>query len=167
MTRSGNFTPGRCNSPAAILLLAGVLLVAGCAPWRPVESRTLPAAPPALRAKIVTLTRALVGLRYRYGGGDIDGFDCSGLVHYVFHSFGLEIPRTARAQGKMKGRIPARMARPGDILAFRLKSGWHSAVLIDKNRFVHAPGRGKGIRAEEMTRYWKRRLKAVINVIDR
>jgi len=162
MMRSGNFTPGRCRIRVSVLLLAGFVLVAGCRITPP-----RPEPPPGLRAKIVTLTRALVGLRYRYGGGDIDGFDCSGLVHYVFHSFGLELPRTARAQGKMKGRVSAREARPGDILVFRFRSGWHSAVLIDKNRFVHAPGRGRKIGAEVLSRYWKRRLKAVINVIDR
>lgn len=150
--------------PAACLLL---LVIAGCAPWRPPESKTVPSAPAGLRSKVVTLARNLAGLPYHYGGGDIDGFDCSGLVHYVFHCFGIDVPRTARAQGRMNRRVANRLARPGDILAFRLQSGWHTAIMVAKGRFVHAPGRGKRIRFEELNSWWRRRLKAVIDVIDR
>jgi len=164
MTRSGSFTPGRCKR-SGLLVLALILaaLAAGCESPRP---STAP--PPAgLRNKIVTLARYLEGLPYHYGGTDIDGFDCSGLVHYVFHCFGLEIPRTAQAQARMRGRVRWKQARPGDVLAFRVKSGWHTAILVKKNRFIHAPGRNRRIETVRMNDWWKHRLKAVVNVIDR
>ncbi|MDY0296104.1 MAG: C40 family peptidase [Acidobacteriota bacterium] len=164
MTRSGNFTPGRCKRPglfALALILA--VLVAGCASSRP---STLPPVA-GLREKVVDLARHLAGLPYRYGGTDIDGFDCSGLVHYVFHCFGLDLPRTARAQARMRGKIKWKHARPGDVLAFRMKSGWHTAILVKKNLFVHAPDRGRRIELAELNAWWKRRLKAVVDVIDR
>ena len=164
MTRSGNFTPGRCKRlrlAAAALILAAVF--AGCESPRP--STTPP--PAGLRNKIVTLARYLEGLPYHYGGTDIDGFDCSGLVHYVYHCFGLEVRRTARAQARMRGKVKWRHARPGDMLAFRVKSGWHTAILVEKNLFIHAPGRGRRIETARLNDWWKRRLKAVVNVIDR
>jgi len=55
-----------------------------------------------LRSKIVKLAESLKGIRYRYGGSEIYGFDCSGFVKYVYGSFGIDIPRTAKKQGKIK-----------------------------------------------------------------
>ncbi len=120
-----------------------------------------------LRKKITGLTRSLIGTPYRYGGDDIDGFDCSGLVRYVYSSYGIELPRTAKKQGKLKPRIKLRFARPGDILVFKIKRGrWHSGIYTKKKYFVHAPKRKEKVREEYMTAYWRKRLRAVINIID-
>jgi len=167
MTGSGNFTPGRFKLCVALPVLACLALAAGCGPGRPAVTPASSPAPAGLRQKIVTLARHLVGLPYHYGGTDIDGFDCSGLVHYVFHCFGLELPRTARNQARLAGRVKLRRARPGDLLAFRLSSGWHTAILVAKNRFVHAPGKGRRLELVKLNDWWSRRLKAVIDVIDR
>ena len=118
------------------------------------------------RTKVVRLGAALIGLPYQYGGSDITGFDCSGFVHYVFHCHGVEVPRTAKKQGRAGRRVDLRKARAGDILVFKLKGGWHSGVLIDAKSFVHAPQTGTLVRRENLSRYWLARLRAVINVLD-
>jgi len=120
-----------------------------------------------LRGKIVTLTKSLSGLPYRYGGDDIDGFDCSGLVNYVYGCFGIEVPRTAKKQGKLKNKIRLKRAKPGDLLVFKLKRRrWHSGILIDKKYFIHAPNRQEPVRRESLNGYWRSHLTAVIRVIN-
>jgi len=118
-----------------------------------------------LRGKVVQLAQSLQGLPYQYGGYDIEGFDCSGLVYYVYEAFGLKVPRTARKQAKMKGSVRLKQARPSDILAFKLKRRWHTAIYIGDNFFIHAPNAESYIRKERLNAFWKKRLKAVISVI--
>jgi len=119
-----------------------------------------------LRDKVKALTLDLVGLPYRIGGQEITGFDCSGFVYYVFSSFGIEIPRTARKQGKMKNSIRLGKARTGDIMVFKLKNGWHSGIYIGNSHFVHAPNQASPVRNERLTEFWLSRLKRIIQVID-
>ncbi|PAX94711.1 NlpC/P60 family protein 2, partial [Bordetella pertussis] len=54
---------------------------------------------PTLRDRVVR-PPGRIGTPYSWGGDDpADGFDCSGLVLFVYrHTAGLELPRTARAQ---------------------------------------------------------------------
>jgi len=120
-----------------------------------------------LRAKLVALTENLKGLPYRYGGYDIDGFDCSGLVYYVYDSFGIRLPRTAKNQWGMKKKVSLKHAEPGDILVFKLKHGrWHTAILTGRNSFIHAPNRNGIVRKEYLNDFWKDRLKSVIQILD-
>lgn len=119
-----------------------------------------------LRGKIVVLAGSLTGLPYRYGGEEINGFDCSGFVYYVYDSYGIKLPRTAEKQAKMKERIKLRRAKPADILVFRLKRRWHTAIYIGNNSFVHAPNRRTRVRVESLNKFWKRRLKYVIRIVD-
>ena len=120
-----------------------------------------------LRDKVVTLSKSLTGLPYKYGGDDIDGFDCSGFVYYVYGSFGLEVPRTAKKQGKLKKKVKFKKAKPGDILVFKLKRRrWHSGILIDKKSFIHAPNKNDAVKKEYLNSYWRSRLRTVISMID-
>ncbi len=120
-----------------------------------------------MREKIVALAKSLSGLPYRFGGDDIDGFDCSGFVHYVYKCFGIEIPRTAKKQGKLPGKISFARAKPGDILVFKLKRrDWHSGIFLSKKRFIHAPNKKERLREEDLNSYWLEHLERVIGVID-
>ena len=118
-----------------------------------------------LRGKITTLTENLIGLPYRFGGYELDGFDCSGLVYYVYDCFGIKLPRTAKKQAKLKRKISLNRAKPGDILAFKLKGGWHTAIYFGGEWFIHAPNKRGAIRKEKLDSFWKKRLKKVIRII--
>ncbi|MCP5104550.1 MAG: C40 family peptidase [bacterium] len=119
-----------------------------------------------LRGKITTLAKSLAGLPYKYGGDEINGFDCSGFVYYVYDSFGIKLPRTAKKQAKLKGKIKFKYAKPGDILAFRLKRRWHTAIYVGKHSFIHAPNKKSRVRTETLNKFWKRRLKHAISLIN-
>jgi hypothetical protein len=66
-----------------IFPLALLLACAACAVRTEQEIRNV------LRRQIVGLAQCLAGIPYVYGGSDIDGFDCSGLVFYVYDCFGI------------------------------------------------------------------------------
>jgi len=140
--------------PVALLLAA-----CACAP------RTEPLTRGVQRRQIVTLAISLVGVPYVYGGVDIDGFDCSGLVRYVYDCFGIRLPRSAREQAGLPGAVKLKRAAPGDILVFRLGRAWHSAIYLGEGRFVHAPSRAGWVRLEALNDYWFSRLRAVIAVL--
>jgi cell wall-associated NlpC family hydrolase len=140
-------------------MVVPVLFISDCA------VRTEPGNVWNLRDKIVTLTESLTGLPYKYGGNEIDGFDCSGLVHYVFDCYGTPLPRTAEKQAKLKEKIKLRQARPADILVFKLKRRWHAAIYMGDGYFIHAPNRNEVVRKERLNDFWKKRLKSVIRVI--
>jgi cell wall-associated NlpC family hydrolase len=96
----------------------------------------------ALRDSLVSLARAQLGRRYRYGGETPErGFDCSGLVQYILAAFDVRAPRTAARQAGFGAEVVRDTARlrPGDLLTFgegrRIE---HIAIYVGDGRMVHA-----------------------------
>jgi len=121
-----------------------------------------------IRGKIVNLARSLKGITYRYGGTDIYGFDCSGFVYYVYDSFGIKVPRTAKKQGRAGRRIKLKRSKSGDILVFKLNNSWHSGIIKRENNnlfLIHAPNSLSVVREEALTGYWIKRLRYVVRVL--
>jgi cell wall-associated NlpC family hydrolase len=101
------------------------------------------------------------GVRYRNGGSDPSGFDCSGLVQYVFAQHGIALPRDVRRQYQVGYEIDTEAVRPGDLLFFKTASDGasHVAIAIDGLSFVHAPNSKGVVRVDRLsTPYWSRRL---------
>ncbi len=136
-----------------------MLACSACAVRTELETLNIP------RRQIVGLAQGLAGIPYVYGGSDIDGFDCSGLVFYVYDCFGIRLPRSAREQARLEGSVRLKHAAPGDILIFKLKKIWHSAIFLGQNRFVHAPNAQGWVRFEELNEYWRSHLHAVVAIL--
>jgi len=90
---------------------------------------------------------ALVGKPYRYGGVDLKGFDCSGLVVYIFHELGIDIPRSAAEQYQRALHVSRSDLMPGDLVFFHINRRRisHVGIYVGENRFVHAPQTGKHV----------------------
>ncbi|HAP27057.1 MAG TPA: NlpC/P60 family protein 2 [Achromobacter sp.] len=116
-----------------------------------------------LRERVVQAGLEAIGTPYSWGGDDADGFDCSGLVLYVFREIaGLDLPRTARAQRSEGKTVSAKKElRPGDLVFFATRGRGvtsHVGIYIGQNKFVHAPRRGTKVRVDDMkTAYWSKR----------
>ncbi len=102
----------------------------------------------------------LVGVAYRWGGNTPEGgFDCSGLVNFVFRDMGrTNLPRSARDIAALP--IPAvrdnRLA-PGDLVFFGDASGVnHVGIYVGQGRFIHAPNSGGTVRLDEINGYYWR-----------
>ena len=101
------------------------------------------------------------GVRYKNGGSDPAGFDCSGLVQYVFARQGIAVPREVRLQFQAGYEVDSTAVRPGDLLFFDTESNGasHVAIAVDGQSFVHAPNSRGVVRVERLsTSYWSRRF---------
>jgi len=149
-------------SRTGLMLIPALLLaVSACSVSTEIKTRDV------RRLQIVGLAQSLAGIPYVYGGSDIDGFDCSGLVFYVYDCFGIRLPRSAREQARIRSSVKLKHAAAGDILVFKLKKIWHSAIYLGRNYFVHAPNAAGWVRIEELNGYWRSRLYAVVAVLPR
>ena len=103
---------------------------------------------------------AFRGVPYRLGGADPAGFDCSGLVQYVFTQFGILVPRVVEQLWRVGDKIKPSKIKPGDLLFFSTKGpgATHVAIALDDTRFVHAPNATGVVRVEALTSsYWSSR----------
>jgi cell wall-associated NlpC family hydrolase len=129
---------------AAVLALLTAL--AGCAgsPPRPAPAAAPIASAAALGARAASLASRMIGTPYRTGGATPDGFDCSGLVYYVYRELGVALPRTAAEQRAALQHVPAESLAPGDLVFFATPAD-HVGIYLGGGEFVHAPGTGRGI----------------------
>jgi len=153
---------------ATALLLGCALALAGCG--SPRQVRTAPPPPrvgsgeapqdPAAANAILMRALSLVGTPYRYGGNTPEaGFDCSGLVNYVYRDMlDLRLPRTSRELAAMQGpKIAQARLVPADLVFFG--SGGevsHVGIYVGEGRFVHAPSTGGTVRLDRLDGPWWR-----------
>ena len=122
------------------------------------------AARPAGRAggyEISGTALALRGKPYRSGGADPNGFDCSGLVRYVFAQHGMAVPRTVGEQYRAGGEVPAADLQPGDLVFFSTTApgASHVGIVVGGDSFVHAPASTGVVRVDRLEApYWSSRF---------
>ena len=142
------------------LALTTALLLVGCS-TSPPSART-PSAASRLSADqssdIAIHALGLVGTPYRYGGNTPDsGFDCSGLIGYVYQSrAGSAPPRTVAQLDRWGQPIAGEQLRTGDLVVFgRGRSPSHAGIYVGEGRFVHAPSSGGTVRLDQLdSKYW-------------
>ena len=140
-----------------------LLLLSACAHEAGLSRGGHPPAPDSIAANGV-LIRAigLVGTPYRYGGNSPEGgFDCSGLVQFVFRdTAGVRLPRSTRELVALDAPAVARDAlQPGDLVFFSPAGGAasHIGIYVGEGRFVHAPSTGGTVRLDQLdSDYWRR-----------
>jgi hypothetical protein len=145
----------------ASAVFVGLVLVSGCAtaPANIPHREPVPARLSEEQAKDVTLTAiGLVGTPYRYGGNTpAGGFDCSGLIGYVYKAqAGVLAPRSVSALVKWGSAVPTDDVRTGDLVIFlQGGSATHAGIFVGDGRFVHAPSTGGEVRLDRLaSKYW-------------
>lgn len=114
-------------------------------------------------SEVAFIALSLVGTRYATGGGSPEtGFDCSGLVAYVFaRSMQLRLPRNTFDLARVGAAVEPGELRPGDLVFYNTqrRAFSHVGIYLGESRFVHAPSTGGAVRIEEMElRYWAQRF---------
>ena len=151
----------------ALFAAAAVLAACGHAPAKrsppPPAAHDWPQvtpADPAAASSVLMRALGLVGTPYRYGGNTPEsGFDCSGLVTYVYRDMlALNLPRTSNELAAIQGPkiAPDRLAA-GDLVFFGDKGHvWHVGIYVGEGRFVHAPSTGGTVRLDQLDGpYWR------------
>ena len=126
---------------------------------------------PAAANSVVIRAISLVGTPYRFGGNTPEGgFDCSGLVNYVYRDMlDLRLPRTSRELAGVQGpRIDPRRLAAADLVFFGSGSQvTHVGIYVGEGRFVHAPSTGGTVRLDHLDgSYWQRHYSGAKRVLQ-
>lgn len=132
-------------------------------PTAPAQSSATPApalAPPANRGQSIANTALkYVGVKYSWGGTTPAGWDCSGMVGYVYsEATGQTLPRTTQEQYTTGKPVAANDIQAGDIVFFANTFGpgiTHNGIALGDGRFVHARSENSGTVISSLTdAYW-------------
>ena len=104
-----------------------------------------------------------VGMRYKFGGKSPEtGFDCSGLVAYVFQrAWGISVPRSTEEQRTAGRAVKRTDLQPGDLVFYNTRNRpfSHVGIYLGEGNFVHAPRPGAKVRVESIDNpYWRVRF---------
>jgi cell wall-associated NlpC family hydrolase len=127
-------------------------------------ARPSPGIPNSITADGYSISSTALSLRgapYRNGGIDPAGFDCSGLVKYVFEQHGVAMPREARQQFQVGTPVEPSSLEPGDLVFFTTVAPGpsHVGILVGGDQFVHAPTTNGVVRVESLSsQYWSSRF---------
>lgn len=108
---------------------------------------------PVKATAVISEMHKYLGIPYVWGGTTPSGFDCSGLMQYVYRMFGVELPRVARQQQDVGINIPLSEIQPGDML-FRHDPATHVAIYIGNGEYLHAPRTGDVIKISKYNPSW-------------
>jgi cell wall-associated NlpC family hydrolase len=127
-------------------------------------ARLTPTAPGAPKAADALVDTALSyrGIPYVLGGEDPrTGFDCSGLVQFLFARYSVDVPRTVADQFRIG--IPVGLAdlRAADLVFFSTTGPGptHVGIAVSRDQFIHAPTTNGVVRVEPVdSTYWHERF---------
>jgi len=115
-----------------------------------------------LREELIKTAKRFMGVPYLWGGTSPDaGFDCSGLTMAVYQLNGFDLPRISREQFEAGVPIEEKKLEKGDLVFFSTTGTGkisHVGIYAGNGQFIHAPGRGKKIRADKLSHaYYRKR----------
>jgi len=112
---------------------------------------SIPAAPPSQYGGVVGIAMQYLGTPYVWAGSSPGGFDCSGLVAYVYAQVGVSLPHNAAAQYGYGTPVAYSDLQPGDLVFF---SGLgHVGIYIGGGQFIHAPHTGDVVKISSLSEH--------------
>jgi cell wall-associated NlpC family hydrolase len=106
----------------------------------------------AYSSRAVGLALQLLGIPYVWGGATPAGFDCSGLVMYVYGHLGIQLTHYSGAQFHEGAEVSPEQLLPGDIVFFHPgpRGPQHEGLYIGNGEFVHAPHTGDVVKISSL-----------------
>jgi cell wall-associated NlpC family hydrolase len=111
-------------------------------------------APGARYSGVVGIAMRYLGTPYVYGGASPSGFDCSGLVMYVYAQVGISLPHYTVAQWNYSDAVSVSRSQlqPGDLVFFAGLG--HVGIYVGGGNFIHAPHTGSVVRIDSLNSGW-------------
>jgi len=109
-------------------------------------------APPPTHSSVVSIAEQYLGVPYRWGGASPSGFDCSGLVMYVFAQVGVSLPHSSYAQYGMGSAVSRDQLQPGDLVFF--DGLGHVGIYVGGGSFIHAPHTGDVVKISSISGWY-------------
>lgn len=103
-----------------------------------------PAPPPPSSGGAVSIASQYLGVPYVWGGASPSGFDCSGLVMYVYAQMGVYLPHSAAAQYYAGTPVSYSQLAPGDLVFFG-QPIYHVGIYAGGGSMIHAPYPGASV----------------------
>ena len=110
-----------------------------------------------LGEEIAAYAQTFLGTPYVYGGWQPGGFDCSGLVYYVYLQYGYSLYHGSTTLYNNYGAyVSSSELLPGDLVFFDGSGGSvnHVGIYIGDGQFIHAPDVGEVVRINSLSDYW-------------
>lgn len=152
-----------CAAACLALLLAACASAPGSrrASWPPVQP-----VDPAQRTEVVMTALSLLDTQYRYGGArPLRGFDCSGLVQYVFAAATrTSLPHNTDQIARLSRAVPRGDLQPGDLVFFNTLGtpNSHMGIYLGNGRFINAPSSGGQVRIDSLdSPYYRKHFQSV------
>lgn len=106
------------------------------------------------RGSVIDLARNFLGTPYVWGGTNPGGFDCSGLIQYVYGKMGISLPRVSADQARSGKTISLNDLQPGDLVAWdnssRNNGADHIAIYIGGGKIIEAPRPGSSVQVSSI-----------------
>lgn len=108
--------------------------------WAPAGSLIVGSWQPQDPSRVIEVGRSFIGVPYKWGGVDPNGWDCSGFIQEVFRLGGHQVPRLADAQYEACGKVEREALIPGDLVFFNTDGSGvsHVGIYTGGDRFLHA-----------------------------
>ena len=109
-------------------------------------------APPSQYTGVVAIAMQYLGTPYVWGGSSPSGFDCSGLVVYVFAQVGVSLPHYTGDLWNQGVPVSADQLQPGDLVFFNGLG--HVGIYIGGGQFIHSPHTGDVVKISSLSDPW-------------
>ena len=101
---------------------------------------------------LVGIAMQYLGVPYVWGGSSPSGFDCSGLVVYVYGQLGISLPHYTGSLWQMGSYVSRDQLEPGDLVFFNGLG--HMGIYIGGGQFIHAPHTGDVVKISSLSDGW-------------
>lgn len=121
------------------------------------------------KTKLESQFRHFKGTKYKYGGTDKRGFDCSGFTKTVYkNAFKVTLPRTTDEMSKLGKKVSKKKLKPGDLVFFRPSRRYeHVGIYIGENTFIHSSTSKGVIKSKLDNIYWKKKYRFAKRILKK
>lgn len=149
-TTNTNTAASNANTTSSTNTAASSSQAVSQAPTASTSTATASASASAITSYALTF----LGVPYVWGGTTPSGFDCSGLVQYVYSHFGINLGRTTYTQQYAGTKISVASAQAGDLYFWgSYGSAYHVAIALGGGQYVMAPAPGQNVMTGSVSSY--------------